>query len=111
MGLQRPNNTGVYNPHRDLKVNEATRQPLISNTRGTMAVAHWDVPDCGNSEIFINLKSNPHLDTAYGGYAVFAQVADDASFKVVDAIAKAVPAGQKPLINSITIQGGPELSG
>ena len=59
----------------------------MSNTRGTAAIAHWDVPDCGNSEFFINLGTNAHLDEAYGGYCVFAQVEDDASFAIVDAIA------------------------
>ena len=59
----------------------------MSNTRGTAAIAHWDVPDCGNSEFFINLGTNAHLDEAYGGYCVFAQVEDDASFQVVDSIA------------------------
>ena len=48
--------------------------PLASNVRGTCSVAHWDVPDCGNTEFFINLKPNPHLDEAYGGYCVFAAV-------------------------------------
>ena len=39
-------------------------------------------------------EANTHLDDVYGGYCVFAQVADDASFLVVDAIAKKV---QEPL--------------
>ena len=47
------------------------------------------MPDCGNSEFFINLGTNAHLDEAYGGYCVFAQVEDDASFAIVDAIAAA----------------------
>ena len=46
----------------------------IPNTRGGVAIAHWDVPDNGNSEFFINLKTNSHLDQAYGGYCVFAEV-------------------------------------
>ena len=51
-----------------------------------------DVPDNGNSEVFINLDDNTHLDEAYGGYAVFAQIeAGDAdSFATVDAIAMAI---------------------
>lgn len=44
-GLQRADGTGVPNPHPDLKVNETK----LTNKRGTVAVAHWDVPDCGNS--------------------------------------------------------------
>ena len=37
---------------------------LMRRTRGTAAIAHWDVPDCGNSDFFINVKDNPHLDDA-----------------------------------------------
>ena len=79
--------TSTKNPHGDLKVNETSSGVTVSNTRGTAAIAHWDVPDCGNSEFFINLGTNAHLDRAYGGYCVFAQVEDDASFQVVDSIA------------------------
>ena len=55
-------------------------------------MAHFDVPDCGGSEIFINLNDNTHLDAAYGGFCVFARVeaGDEASFRTVDAIAAAV---------------------
>ena len=41
MGLH---GTGKVNPYPALPVNESGR---LSNTRGTAAVAHWDVPDCG----------------------------------------------------------------
>eukprot|EP00320_Phaeocystis_rex_P020362 CAMPEP_0119075998 /NCGR_PEP_ID=MMETSP1178-20130426/83522_1 /TAXON_ID=33656 /ORGANISM="unid sp, Strain CCMP2000" /LENGTH=152 /DNA_ID=CAMNT_0007058257 /DNA_START=95 /DNA_END=553 /DNA_ORIENTATION=- len=88
--------------HGDLKVNETSVGPKVSNTRGTAAVAHWDVPDCGNSEFFINLGNNSHLDEAYGGYCVFAQVEDDASFGVVDAIAAAVKSKGKVAVMKIT---------
>jgi cyclophilin family peptidyl-prolyl cis-trans isomerase len=40
--------------------------PVVSNTRGTCSIAHWDVPDCGNTEFFVNLQPNAHLDEAYG---------------------------------------------
>ena len=76
--------------------------PRVSNTRGTAAIAHWDVPDCGNSEFFINLGTNAHLDEAYGGYCVFAQVEDDASFAIVDAIAAAVKSKSKVSVTRIT---------
>lgn len=69
--------SGRPNPHADLAVNEsvgAGAAGALSNTRGAAAVAHWDAPDCGNSEWFISLRDNPHLDAAYGGYAVFAAV-------------------------------------
>ena len=86
--------TGKKAP-KDLHVNETHKAPKVSNTRGTAAIAHWDVPDCGNSEFFINLKSNGHLDDAYGGYCVFAEVSDDASFAVVDKIATAIASKAK----------------
>ena len=96
--------TTKKNPHGDLKENETSKEPKISNTRGTAAIAHWDVPDCGNSEFFINLGTNAHLDSAYGGYCVFAQVEDDASFKVVDAIAEAIKKVGKVDISSIVCE-------
>ena len=89
---------------KDLHVNETHKAPKVSNTRGTAAIAHWDVPDCGNSEFFINLKSNGHLDDAYGGYCVFAEVADDASFAVVDKIAAAIASKQKPSVAVKTVR-------
>ena len=89
----------------DLDENETGSHAFVSNTRGTMAVAHWDVPDCGNSEVFINLGANTHLDSAYGGYCVFAQIAaeDRASFETVDKIAAAIAAqeGRRVAILSV----------
>jgi cyclophilin family peptidyl-prolyl cis-trans isomerase len=61
----------VTNPYGDLKVNETHKAPKLTNGRGTCAIAHWDVPDCGNTEFFINLKHNSHLDDAYGVRAIF----------------------------------------
>mmetsp|Transcript_42034 Transcript_42034/g.127473 ORF Transcript_42034/g.127473 Transcript_42034/m.127473 type:complete len:160 (-) Transcript_42034:188-667(-) len=80
------------NPHPDLSVNETSDHARVSNVRGTAAVAHFDVPDCGNSEFFINLRDNPHLDGAYGGYCCFARVddGDEESFATVDRIAEAI---------------------
>ena len=102
-GLQRPDGSGVRNPHPNLNVNETMANERISNNRRTVSVAHWDVPDCGNSEFFINIKDNPHLDSAYGGYCVFAEVANAEGYKVVDAITAAVPNGEKPVINRATV--------
>ena len=84
--------------HAPLAVNESGRGK--SNTRGTLAVAHHDVPDCGSTELFINLGDNRHLDQAYGGYCVLAEVAaaDAASWATIAAIAAAVKAGSKPKI-------------
>eukprot|EP00658_Telonema_sp_P-2_P060656 TRINITY_DN49505_c0_g1_i2.p1 TRINITY_DN49505_c0_g1~~TRINITY_DN49505_c0_g1_i2.p1 ORF type:complete len:113 (-),score=22.84 TRINITY_DN49505_c0_g1_i2:364-702(-) len=87
----------VVNPFPDLQENESTSRPnALSNTRGTLAVAHWDVPDCGNSEFFINLQDNLHLNPpTYGGYTCFAFVPeeDSASWSVITAIAEAIAGG------------------
>ena len=91
--------SGVECLHGNLHVNETELGPRLSNTRGTCSIAHWDVPDCGNSEFFINLQTNAHLDSAYGGYCVFAEVDthDAASNSTMDAIAAAIK-GSKPNI-------------
>ena len=84
--------SNVKNPYQDLKVNETPMYEKISNTRGTISVAHFDVPDNGNSEYFINLCENKHLDSVYGGYCVFAQVDDNDkdSWATINAIADAI---------------------
>ena len=69
--------TDVQNPVPDLPVNETPLHEKVTNDRGAMAIAHFDVPDNGNSEMFISLQHNEHLDAAYGGYCVFARVEDD----------------------------------
>jgi len=80
------------NPHGDLTINESHLHQFISNKRGTASVAHFDAPDCGSTELFISVTDNPHLDTASGGFVVFAQVdpEDADSFKTMDAIEDAV---------------------
>ena len=84
--------SGKQNPFPDLKVNETKLYKKLSNVRGTCAVAHFDVPDNGNSEFFINLGANTHLDDVYGGYCVFAAVDNDdtESLAVVDRIADVI---------------------
>ena len=75
--------------------------------RGTAAFGHWDVPDAGCSDWFINLKDNPHLDDAYGGYCVFAMVdaGDASSFDTMAAIAAAVAdGGARPTINYVALE-------
>ena len=59
--------TAVKSPFPPLSVNESRLPTRLSNLRGTCAVAHFDVPDCGDSEAFISLQDNAHLDAAYGG--------------------------------------------
>ncbi len=87
-------------PLPNLKVNESKEKNALSNTRGAVAVAHWDVPDNGNSEFFISLRENKHLDTAYGGYAVFALVEGQDSFDTCDKIAAAI-AKKEPAVLKI----------
>ena len=96
--------SGVTHTFGDLPVNETTTGKTLSNTRGTCAIAHFDVPDCGNTEWFINLKDNTHLDSAYGGYCVFGHVIDDASFSVIDTIAQAVKGGTNTRIESMVVE-------
>lgn len=69
-------------------------------------MAHFDVPDCGGSELFINLGDNTHLDSAYGGYCVFARVDpnDVASFRVIDAIATEVKSKGSVAIRTVRVQ-------
>ena len=100
-GLRRPDGTEATNPRPPLGVNETASYRTLSNVRGTVAIAHHDVPDCGNDEIFINLQSNAELDTVGGGYCVFAQVASAESLATLDSIAAAVKEGQRPVIHSI----------
>jgi cyclophilin family peptidyl-prolyl cis-trans isomerase len=85
--------------------NEATNG--LSNKRGTLSVARQTGKDTGTSHFFINLKDNNYLDhkgmddRSYG-YAVFAKVADDASMKVVDKIAK-VPVATKSGMQNVPV--------
>ena len=105
-GLQRADGSSVPNPMKPIPVNETHTDVVLSNVRGTAAFGHWDVPDAGNSDWFINLKDNAHLDSAYGGYAVFAAVdpGDAASFATIDSIARNILEGGKPTINFVHIE-------
>ena len=97
--------SGVAAPTPPLAVNESTRAGAKSNLRGAAAVAHWDVPDCGNTEFFISLKDSPHLDRAYGGYCVFASIAanDAASWATAEAVAAAVLRKDKPKLLAVEV--------
>lgn len=95
--------SGVVNPQGDVPRNETKSGRFVSNTAGTAAVAHFDVPDNGNTEFFINLKHNKHLDRAYGGYCVFAEVADEESMKTCQHIAALIPQGTKPKVLRMSI--------
>ena len=87
----------------NLPVNETASNVKISNARGTAAIAHWDVPDCGNSEFFINLQTNSHLDAAYGGYCVFAVAQGAESEATMDKIAAEVKAKGSVKIDSMKL--------
>ena len=59
-----------------------------------------------SSEFFINLGDNAHLDSAYGGYCVFAAIAegDAASWVAVDAVAKAIAKGGKKAVGVVRVE-------
>ncbi|MBX3705433.1 MAG: peptidylprolyl isomerase [Pseudomonadales bacterium] len=50
----------------------------LRNLRGTLAMARLDPPDSADSQFFINVNDNAHLDPAPGrpGYTVFGRVVD-----------------------------------
>merc|ERR1712232_869729 len=74
-GLEHPDGSKVNNTFGKLQVNETHKHNVLSNRRGTVAMAHFE-NECGGSEFFINLKDNHHLDSTYGGFCVWAEVAD-----------------------------------
>jgi len=65
----------------------------ISNTRGTVALAkQGGDPNSATNQFFFNLADNAsNLDAQNGGFTVFAQVKDNASLAVMDAIAGRTP--------------------
>ena len=50
----------------------------VRNTRGTIAMARQADPDSADTQFFINVKDNAHLDATPGqaGYTVFGRVVD-----------------------------------
>ncbi len=48
----------------------------VKNSRGTIAMARLSDPDSADTQFFINVKDNPHLDAEgdRAGYAVFGRV-------------------------------------
>jgi cyclophilin family peptidyl-prolyl cis-trans isomerase len=97
--------TSKKNTFPNLSINETSLHEIKGNTRGTFAVAHHDTPDNGNSEVFINLQNNSHLDRTYGGYCVFAEVIDSSdNTTTIDCIAKAIANdGKQPLIHEVLL--------
>jgi peptidylprolyl isomerase len=85
--------------------------PLLSNTRGTIAMANTGQPNSGGSQFFINTVDNTQLDfdkePSTSKHAVFGRVVE--GMDVVDAISRvATDAHDAPVdpvvVNSITIE-------
>ena len=71
-----------------------------SNARGSVAMAKTNEPNSANSQFYINLKDNLHLDS---NYSVFGKVI--AGIDVVDAIGnKSTDTNDKPLQNVTIIR-------
>jgi cyclophilin family peptidyl-prolyl cis-trans isomerase len=49
-------------------------QAILTNTRGTIAMARTGQPDSATSQFFLNTADNKALDTSGGGFAVFGAV-------------------------------------
>ena len=78
---------------------------MLSNKRGTIAMARTNIVDSATAQFFINLKDNAFLDHKSKrqdeyGYAVFGQVAE--GMDVVDSIA-AVKTGSRGLHNDVPL--------
>ena len=74
----------TYKPAEETVPNESYNG--VKNTRGTLAMARLSDPDSADSQFFINVKDNTHLD-AQGqvpGYTVFGKVVN--GMDVVDKI-------------------------
>lgn len=58
----------------------------LGNRKGTLAMARLDDPDSADTQFFINMKDNPHLNADPGipGYTVFGEVV--AGWDVVETI-------------------------
>ena len=58
----------------------------LKNSKGTIAMARLSDPDSADTQFFINVKDNGHLDAAGGepGYTVFGKVS--AGYEVVESI-------------------------
>ena len=74
--------------------------PYLSNTRGSVAMAHSSLPDSNGSQFYINQGDNSVLD---GGYTIFGQVVE--GLDVLDAIyGVETDANDRPL-NDVSLTG------
>ncbi len=78
--------TPTVQPPRDPQI---LNEPGISNLRGTLAFAKLGgQPNSATNQFFFNLGNNSqNLDNQNGGFAVFAEVVDDAGLAIMDALA------------------------
>lgn len=93
---------------------EFVKNPLLSNVRGTIAMANTGQPNSGGSQFFINTVDNTGLDfdkpPMTSSHPVFGRVID--GMNVVDAISKVqvTPGNNMPVdpvvIESVTIEEG-----
>lgn len=74
----------TYKPAPNKVPNESNNG--VRNSRGSVAMARLSDPDSADSQFFINVKDNPHLDadSTRAGYTVFGRVAG--GMEVVDKI-------------------------
>jgi peptidyl-prolyl cis-trans isomerase A (cyclophilin A) len=82
-------------------VNESVGGP--PNRRGTIAMARRRNPDSANSQFFVNVTDNPHLDAedTRPGYTVFGQIVE--GMDVVDRIAL-VPTGVREGMRDVPLE-------
>jgi peptidyl-prolyl cis-trans isomerase A (cyclophilin A) len=106
-----PADTAVAAAWRDRRIGDDSVR--ASNVRGTIAFAHAG-PGTRTTQLFINLKDNPKLDTLGTiGFPPFGEVVGD-GMAVVDSLydgyGEGAPRGRGPSQDSIRLQGEPYLA-
>ena len=91
LGTVNPNRSGDVQATSVLTFPAIQNEPVISNVRGTIAMAKTSAPNSATSQWFINLANNSGLDdpnvaSNTGGFTVFGRVAGS-GMSVADAIA------------------------
>lgn len=79
-----------FPPEAIVKKDSIDNEPVLSNRRGTIAMAKIESnPHSATNQWFINLSNNSgNLDAQNGGFTVFGEVVGEKGMKVVDAIAE-----------------------